>query len=224
MRLLVIEDNMRMAELIGQGLGKRGFACDLAGSLAAADDHIAVTAYDALVLDLGLPDGDGVDWLRSLPADRPPVLILTARHTLEDRVAGLDSGADDYLVKPAEIEEIAARLRALLRRPGSRAPALLELGALSFDPATREARVHGEALRLGRRESDLLEILLRRAGAVTPRETIEQALYGWDEEVTPNALEAAASRLRRRLVDAGAGDILRAVRGVGYYLGEAAAP
>lgn len=221
MRILIVEDNARMAELLGEGLGKRGFACDAATDLAGADDHMAVTAYEGIILDLGLPDGDGLDWLGTLPPDRPPVLALTGRGALEERITGLDAGADDYLVKPAEVEEIAARLRAILRRPGTRRPTLLRSGTLSFDPATRETRVKDQVLKLGRREADLLELLLRRSGAVTPRETIEAALYGWNEDVTPNAIEAVASRLRRRLTEAGAGDILHTVRGVGYYLGEA---
>ncbi|PWE17789.1 DNA-binding response regulator [Marinicauda salina] len=220
MRILLIEDNRRMAELIAEGLERRGFGVDGAAGLAAADDHVAVTDYDAVVLDLGLPDGDGLEWLRALPADRAPVLILTARHTLSERVDGLDAGADDYLVKPAAIDEIAARLRAMLRRPGRRGPTVLTTGPVSLDPATREVRLSGAPMRLGRRETDLLELLMRRAGAVTPRETIEGALYGAEEAVTPNAVEAVASRLRRRLTEAGAGDMLHAVRGVGYYLGE----
>jgi two-component system response regulator QseB len=219
MRVLVVEDNVRMAELLAEGLGRRGFTCDIGHDLAEASDFVTATTYDVLLLDLGLPDGDGVDWMRRLPRERSPVLVLTARDTLADRVAGLDSGADDYLVKPADIEEIAARLRALLRRPGLRVPAILRVGPLTFDPASREAKVEDQPLKLARREADLLEHLMRCAGAVTPRESIEASLYAWDDAVTPNAIEAVASRLRRRLAEAGAGGMLHAVRGVGYYLG-----
>jgi len=222
MRVLIIEDNERLSLLLAEGLARRGFSCDAAGSLAEADDFLAVTGYDALVLDLGLPDGDGVDWLRALTADHAPVLVLTARASIGERVTGLDAGADDYMVKPADPDEIAARLRALLRRPGTREPARIEVGALQFDPAGREARFRNTPLRLGRREAALLETLMRRPGAVVPREAIENAIYSWDETVSANALEAVASRLRRRLAEAGAGGLVHVVRGVGYYLGEVA--
>ncbi|MAC37990.1 MAG: DNA-binding response regulator [Maricaulis sp.] len=222
MRVLIIEDNERLSLLLAEGLARRGFSCDAAGSLAEADDFLAVTGYDALVLDLGLPDGDGVDWLRALTADHAPVLVLTARASIGERVTGLDAGADDYMVKPADPDEIAARLRALLRRPGTRDPARIEVGALHFDPAGREARFRDTPLRLGRREAALLETLMRRPDAVVPRETIENAIYSWDETVSANALEAVASRLRRRLAEAGAGGLVHVVRGVGYYLGEVA--
>jgi two-component system response regulator QseB len=220
MRILIVEDNERLSVLLAEGLGRRGFSCDAADSLAAADDYLAVTAYDALVLDLGLPDGDGVDWLKQLPADHPPVLVLTARSSVGERVTGLDAGADDYMIKPADPDEIAARLRALLRRPGPRDAAVIEVGALQFDPATREARFRDIPLRLGRREGALLEVLMRRPETVVPRSAIETAIYNWDETVSANALEAAASRLRRRLAEAGAGGLIHVVRGVGYYLGE----
>ena len=151
MRILIVEDNARMAELLSEGLGKRGFACDTATDLAGADDYMAVTAYEGIILDLGLPDGDGLDWLGTLPPDRPPVLALTGRGALEERITGLDAGADDYLVKPAEVEEIAARLRAILRRPGTRRPTLLSSGALSFDPATRETRLRSSSSVAARR-------------------------------------------------------------------------
>ncbi|EAP90313.1 response regulator protein [Oceanicaulis alexandrii HTCC2633] len=222
MRVLIIEDNDRLSLLLAEGLTRRGFSCDVAGSLTSAADHIAVTAYDVLVLDLGLPDGDGVDWLKSLPALHAPVLVLTARASVGERIIGLDAGADDYMVKPADPDEIAARLRALLRRPGAREPARIEVGELTFDPAAREARFKDAPLRLGRREAALLEVLMKRPDAVVPREAIETALYSWDDAVSANALEATASRLRRRLADAGAGGLIHVVRGVGYYLGEVA--
>lgn len=218
MRVLLIEDNADFASLLAEGLEKRAISSEHAANLAEAEERLAVSAYDALILDLGLPDGDGVDWLNALPDDRAPVLILTARGALSERVLGLDSGADDYLVKPAEVDEIAARLRALLRRPGARDPVVLSAGDLSFDTSSREARYDGTPIALGRKESDFLEILMRRAGKVAPRESIEAALYGLDEAVTPNALEALASRVRRRLAEAGADDMLHTVRGVGYFI------
>ena len=220
MRVLVIEDNDRLSELLAEGLSRRGFSCDTAGSLSCAADFLAVTRYDGIMLDLGLPDGDGVDWLKSLPSDHAPVLVLTARSTIGERVTGLDAGADDYMVKPADPDEIAARLRAMMRRPGARDVTALEVGVLRFDPATREAQYRDIPLRLGRRESGLLESLMRRPDGVVPQTLIENALYNWDEEVSSNALEAVASRLRRRLAEAGASGLIHGVRGVGYYLGE----
>lgn len=220
-RLLVIEDNERLAALIAEGLAGLGYRSDIAHSLADADAALAVAAFDAIVLDLGLPDGDGLDWLRGRqPASEPPALILTARGGLEDRVNGLDAGADDYLVKPFSVEELAARLRALLRRPGRRAEPVLKVGPIRYDTASRSASVGDRPLDLARREADLLELLLRRAGQVVRRGSIEDALYRFDEAVTPNALEAIVSRLRRKLDEAGAVGRLHTVRGVGYLLRE----
>lgn len=220
-RLLVIEDNQRLAALIAEGLAGLGYRSDVAHSLADADAALAVAAFDAIVLDLGLPDGDGLDWLRARqPNGEPPALILTARGGLEDRVNGLDAGADDYLVKPFSVEELAARLRALLRRPGRRTEPVLRVGSIHYDTASRSASVADRPLDLARREADLLELLLRRAGQVVRRKSIEDALYCFDEAVTPNALEAIVSRLRRKLDEAGAVGQLHTVRGVGYLLRE----
>lgn len=222
MRLLIIEDNRRMAELVADGLGRRGFVCDRAHCLQQADDAMGSASYDAIVLDLGLPDGDGVEWLASGRRHRqtPPAIILTARGALGDRIAGLDAGADDYVVKPVELDELAARIRALLRRPGARMQPVIEVGALSFDTGSRSAAAAGHNIDLSRREADLLELLLRRAGTVVPREAIENTLYGFNDPVTPNAVEAVISRLRRKLEDAGAGGALHTIRGVGYMLRE----
>lgn len=220
MRTLIVEDNAELARLLAERLSARGIDSDIACSITEADDHMAVGQFDAIMLDLGLPDGDGIDWLRGLPADRPPVLILSARSTLDDRVTGLNTGADDYLVKPAEIDEIAARLRALVRRPGRREPIVLKVDNVSFDTTSRQAEVDGRVLAIGRKEADFLEILLRNAGKVVPRERIEGALYSASEPVTPNALEAVASRLRRRFSELGENDILHTVRGVGYFFGK----
>lgn len=220
MRLLIVEDNERLAGLIAQGLGRRGFSCDIAPDLATADASLNGAAFDAVILDLGLPDGDGMAWLQRQRGLRQlvPALMLTARGGLEDRIAGLDSGADDYLVKPVDIEELAARVRALLRRPGPRVAAILEAGSLVFDPVSREARVAESPIELSRREADLLELLMRRLGTVVVRNTIEATLYSFNEPVTPNAVEATVSRLRRKLDDAGLGGQLHTVRGVGYML------
>ncbi len=224
MRLLIVEDNLRLGELLAGGLGRRGFSADIARRLADADEAMASASYDAIILDLGLPDGDGARWLAARrragnhSGPVPPALMLTARGGLEDRVAGLDAGADDYLVKPFAMEELAARLRALLRRPGPRGHSLLELGGLRFDVASRKAGFGGRALDLSRREADLLDLLLRRSGSVVTREAIENALYAFNEPVTPNAVEAVVSRLRRKLEDAGAVGLLHTIRGVGYML------
>ncbi|WP_336965803.1 response regulator transcription factor [Sphingobium aquiterrae] len=225
MRLLIIEDSARLAGLMAEGLERRGFVCDQAMSLADADAAMDAARHDALILDLGLPDGDGVGWLaaRRRRGDTVPALILTARGALEDRVTGLDAGADDYVVKPAEIAELAARIRALLRRPGPRANTVLENGALCFDTATRQAHFADRPLDLARRETDLLELLMRQAGTVVRRGMIEEALYNFNEPVTPNAVEAIVSRLRRRLDEAGARDMLHTIRGLGYMLKEAGA-
>ena len=220
MRLLIIEDNQRLAGLVASGLDRHGYACDSAHSLEAADDCIAAAKYDAIVLDLGLPDGDGLAWLaRARRAGRMvPALILTARGGLGDRIAGLDAGADDYLVKPAEVDEIAARLRALLRSPGNRAPTILASGRIAFDPVSRMASVGGQMIDLSRREGDLLELMLRREGTVVQRGAIEEALYSFNDPVTPNAIEAVISRLRRKLEEHGETGRLHTVRGVGYML------
>ncbi|MBR0551844.1 response regulator transcription factor [Stakelama marina] len=222
MRVLVVEDNERLARLTCEGLRNAGFAADPAGDLEAADEALAAANFDALILDLGLPDGDGLKWLRDRRQSRsiPPALVLTARGALEDRVAGLDAGADDYLVKPFELAEVAARLRALLRRPGARGDVELVIGPIRFDTNRREAVAHGERLELARREADLLELLMRKAGSVVRRQTIEDALYSFDASVTPNAVEATVSRLRRKLEQADCGDMLHTVRGVGYLLEE----
>lgn len=225
MRVLVIEDSGRLAQLVADGLQRRGFSCDIAHCLSQADRAMDEAAYDAIVLDLGLPDGDGIDWLATRRQYRqmPPAIVQTGRGALEDRVTGLDAGADDYVVKPVEIDELAARIRALLRRPGPRVQTVIEMGALRFDTAARTAR-HGDSdIDLARREADLLELLLRRAGTVVRRETIEDALYNFSEPVTPNAVEAVISRLRRKLDDAGAGGALHTIRGVGYMLKDIAA-
>jgi len=220
MRVLVVEDNERLAQLVADGLQRRGFSCDIAPCLADADDAIASAIYDAIILDLGLPDGDGIDWLTARRRHRqvPPAIIQTARGALEDRVTGLDAGADDYVVKPVELDELAARIRALLRRPGPRAQTMLEAGILQFDTTSRIAHCSGRQMELSRREADLLELLMRRAGTVVHRDAIEHAIYNFNEPVTPNAVEAAISRLRRKLDDVGAGGCLHTIRGIGYML------
>ena len=198
MRLLLVEDSTRLGALLREGLSRDGFAVDWRGDLEGAAEAAASVAYDLILLDPGLPDGDGLDWVRTLrrAADLTPILVLTARGGLEDRVTGLDAGADDYLVKPFELSELAARCRAILRRPGQRISPVLTLGDLAFDVASRQATCGDTPIDLSRREGDLLETLMRRAGSVVTRGALEESLYAFNEPVTPNAVEVAVSRLR----------------------------
>lgn len=220
MRLLIVDDNARLAELLAERLSARGLSADIASSIEAAEQALDAVDYDLVVLDLGLPDGDGLVWLKEKRGGgfQAPVLVITARAGLDDRVAGLDAGADDYLTKPFELDELAARLRALLRRPGSRTSPMIRAGPLQFDAAARTAAFGDQRLDLSRREADLLELLLRRAGGVVTRSAIEDRLYRFDETFTPNAVEAIVSRLRRKLEEVGGDELLHTVRGVGYLL------
>ena len=220
MRLLLIEDNIRLAEHVREGLEREGFAVDSFGTVCDGAAAKTSAPYDAAILDLGLPDGDGIDLLTEWRArgDTTPVLILTARDGLEDRVRGLNSGGDDYLLKPFEMDELIARVRALLRRPGGALGAVLTAGNLSFDTSAREVMIDGEAVSVSRREMGVLEQLLRRKGRVVPKGVLEEKLYGFDEEVTANTVEANISRLRKRLTGAGATVTVHTLRGVGYLL------
>lgn len=225
MRLLLVEDSDRLAPLIVGALQRAGYVVDCVSTLAEADAAVAGVAYDLLLLDLGLPGGDGLDWLRERreKALRCPVLVVTARSRLEDRVAGLDTGADDYIVKPFETDELLARCRAVLRRPGTLLGDRLSAGNLSLDTAAREISIAGRWLEAGKREIALLEALIRRIGHVVRRSVLEDTLYSFGEEITPNAIEAQVSRLRRRLAGAGATVAIHTVRGIGYMLREEAA-
>jgi two-component system OmpR family response regulator len=225
MRILLVEDHQPLAEATRDALARAGFAVDLAADVAEAREYIELDAHDLMVLDLGLPDGCGLDLLvETRRSGATPVLVLTARDALEDRLAGLDGGADDYVLKPVEMSELVARCRAILRRPGNRLGAVLELGTLRLDTVARQAEVDGRPLLLGRRELGVLEQLLRRKGRVAPRRAIEDALYGLDDEVSPNAVDAAVSRLRRALEAAGAPVAMHTVRGVGWMLGGPGGP
>lgn len=218
MRLLLVEDNVRLAELIVQGLVNEGFVVDWRDTLEDGREAREAGAYDLVLLDLNLPDGDGLDLVRTLrrQGDVAPILVLTARGGLGDRIAGLDVGADDYLVKPFDIAELAARCRALLRRPGSSLGVVLQAGNLELDTATRTVTVAGVRVETPPRELALLELLLRRSGQVVPKGSLEDSLYSMDADVTPNALETAVSRLRKRLASSGADITLRTAHGVGY--------
>lgn len=222
MKALVVEDNERLAEFIKMGLVQAGFVCDGATSLGYASALVETVVFDVIILDLGLPDGDGLRWLKKLRAsgNAVPVLILTARGGPGDRVSGLDTGADDYVVKPFEIAELLARCRALLRRPGAVLGPVLAVGDVSLLTAERTVTVNGAQVELGKRETGILESLMRRGGKVVTRETMEQQVYSFDDEFTPNALEAAMSRLRKKLSEAGSKADIQTVRGVGYIMTE----
>lgn len=222
-RILLVEDHESVRGLAAGHLQDRGFTVDQATDLSSARAAMAAAAYDALVVDLGLPDGDGLELLRGRGPDaEPPAVIVTARDGVSDRIQGLNAGADDYLVKPFDLQELEARLRAVLRRPGRRRHVILRLGALEFDTASREATVAGAPLQLRRREALLLETLMGGAGRIVVRDLLEERLYGFDEAFTPNALEAVVSRLRRALDDSGSGLSIEARRGIGYVLAERA--
>ncbi|HVO17051.1 MAG TPA: response regulator transcription factor [Alphaproteobacteria bacterium] len=222
MRILLIEDHKRLAELVVRGLAEAGFRTD---AFATADDGLAAAktvGYDAIVLDLGLPDRDGFEVLRELRggADKRPILILTARDQVDDRVAGLDGGADDYMLKPFAMKELAARLRALLRRPDAILGKLLSVGNIVLDTVSRQVKVDGRALAVPPRELETLELLMRRAGQVVSRRAIEDRVYGFSDDVQPNAVEAVISRLRKRLTGQNSSAEIHTMRGVGYLLTE----
>jgi DNA-binding response OmpR family regulator len=224
MRLLAVEDEPSLASLLHAALARAGFAVDVADGVRPATSSLAAADYEAIILDLGLADGDGMTLLRSLRkrGDSTPVLILTARDAPEDRVAGLDAGADDYVIKPFHMNEVIARVRALLRRPNATLGVRLELANLTYDTPTRVAVVDEDTVvPLSPRESSLLEMLLRRAGRVVPREALEQGLYNFDTPTTLNAVEVLVHRLRKRLSDAGAKLAIHTIRGVGYLLAAA---
>ena len=220
MRLLLIEDNRRLADYLATALQNSGFAVDHVSTTADAEGALAGTHYDTLLLDLGLPDKDGLIWLgeqRRRDMTRP-VLVITARDSLEELVAGFNQGADDYLRKPFELDELIARVRALLRRPGEALGTRLCAGNISFDTNGREVTVNGVPVEFGRREMDGLELLMRRLGRVVPKSAIEDAIYAFGEELASNAIEVLVHRIRRRLQDAGADMHIHTLRGVGYVL------
>ena len=216
MRILVVEDDALLGDAIQAGLRQQGFVPDWVRDGVAADAALAQGAHAAVVLDLGLPRRSGLEVLARLRGrkDPVPVLILTARDTVEDRIAGLDAGADDYLVKPFDLGELAARLRALTRRASGSTTAAVVVGALSLDPATREVAWRGEAKTLSRKEFALLHAFMLNAGRVMSREQLEEKLYGWGEEIESNALEVHLHHLRRKLFPG----VVQTLRGVGYLM------
>ena len=220
MKFLVVEDNVRLATLIATSLREAGHAVDTTAAAEEARHYIAASPYDLIILDLGLPDQDGVDLLRELRGRRqaPPVLVATARGALNDRIHGLELGADDYLVKPFHVSELLARCRAILRRPGAPMAQELTAGNMAVDADSRELRIAGELVPMPPKELDALILLMRRAGRVVAREAFSEAVGDDHRTVGANAIEAIISRLRRRLVAAQSSVGIVTVRGVGYML------
>lgn len=217
MRVLLVEDDPMIGEAMHAALKDAAYAADWVRDGRTALDALVGQHYDLVLLDLGLPGKDGLEVLGAIRAraDPVPLLIVTARDGLDDRLRGLDGGADDYLLKPFEMAELLARMRAVLRRKGGQAAPLLGNGVLALDPATREATVNGgPAVRLSQREFALLRALLLRPGAILSRSELEDRLYGWGEEVESNAVEFLIHALRRKL----GADAIRNVRGVGWMV------
>lgn len=216
MRVLIVEDDPMIGASIRTGLRQDGYTADWARDGNSAEAAVATNEYDAILLDLGLPGRSGLEllaqWRRK--KNTVPILIITARDSVDDRIAGLDTGADDYLVKPFDLNELAARLRALLRRRSGRATPVIEHGPLHLDPATREVRLNGTAVKLSGREFALLHALLQAPGVPLSRSQLEDRLYGWEEEIGSNAVEVHIHALRRKI----GSELIRNVRGVGYMV------
>ena len=230
MRILVVEDDAGIASGLRSNLQQRGYAVDVCDSVAGAWSALRAERFDAVLLDLGLADGDGSELLRrlrlspqssdkvaalsALPDPATPVLIVTARDQVSQRIAGLDQGADDYLVKPFDVDELDARLRALLRRAAGRAAPTIVHGALHIDPAARTVRLNGQLIDMSPREFSILLVLLQARGRVLSRQQIEEGLYSWQSAIDSNAVEVHIHHLRRKL---GSSCILT-MRGVGYFM------
>lgn len=227
MRILLLEDHRAVSDIVAGHLRTHGFEVD---AVRRGDEALAASAdarYDAIILDLGLPDMDGMDVLARLRRERGsdlPAIILSARDRVDDRIGGLDAGADDYIVKPFDLAELEARLRAVLRRPGARDNPLYAFGDIRFDPASRSATVAGCPMALTRREACVMEELVRAAGRTVVKDVLEERVYGFEDVFSENALEAAISRLRRRLSSAGSAVSIETMRGIGYRLRTSEAP
>jgi two-component system OmpR family response regulator/two-component system response regulator QseB len=216
MRLLLVEDDEQLGRATQAGLAEAGFAVDWVRDGVAADAALSTEDFAAVVLDLGLPRRSGLDVLARLRAagKKTPVLILTARDAIEDRVKGLDTGADDYVVKPFRLEEVAARLRALVRRSHGAAAPVLKVGPITLDPATRAVTCRARSVELSTREFGVLRELMLNAGRVLSRDQLQSRVYRWGEEVESNAIEVHVHHLRRKLF----ADAIRTIRGVGYMM------
>ena len=222
MRLLYVEDNEKLALNTAASLREAGFVVDLVHMAADALHAVKSFQYDAVILDLGLPDSDGMDLLPCIKGinSQTPVIICTARDALEDRLKGLNTGSDDYLVKPFAVAELVARVNAVLRRPGGALGTTLSVGNLTFETADRSLAVDGVICAFSKRELALLELFLRKSANVINKDAIESALYGFDDAATPNAIEVLTHRVRKKLVDYGATVEIHNLRGIGYILKE----
>lgn len=216
MRILLAEDDLQLGDGLTVGLRQSGFAVDWVRDGEMADLALSTETFDLLVLDLGLPKLAGMEVLKRLRSRSQmlPVLILTARDATGDKVLGLDAGADDYLVKPIDLDELAARIRALTRRTAGRAAPLLIHGELTVDPAAHAVTLAGQAVELSSREFSLLQMLLENTGRVLSRSQLEQSIYGWHDEPESNALEVHIHHLRKKL----GSSLIRTLRGVGYTI------
>ena len=216
MRILIVEDDPMLGEGLQTGLRQAGFHPEWVKDGEAAWQTLAHESFNAVVLDLGLPRLDGIEVLRRVRANEPklPILVLTARDTAQDVIAGLDSGADDYMIKPCDLGELAARLRALIRRAAGAAAPIIQIGLVSLDPASREVRYDSKIVELSPREFDLLHELMLNAGKVLTRAQLESKIYPWGEEVESNALEVHVHHLRKKT----ATEVIKTVRGVGYLM------
>jgi two-component system response regulator QseB len=214
MRVLLVEDDELLGDGVSAGLKQYGYTIDWLKDGLSAEQALRTESFDAIILDIGLPKKTGLELLESIRShgNVTPVLILTARETVEDRIKGLDCGADDYLVKPFDLDELCARLRALQRRLSSRAIPLIEHGGITLDPASHAVSLNGEEVALSRREFALLHKLLENAGRVLSREYLTQTLYGWDDDVDSNALEVHIHNLRKKF----GSKFIKTIRGVGY--------
>lgn len=218
MRILIVEDDPLLADGLTRSLRQGDYAVDCVSDGLKADHALAAQSYDLLILDLGIPGVDGFEILRRLRrrGSKTPVMVLTARDTLTDRVKGLDLGADDYMTKPFELPELEARARALIRRGQAGGASLITNGSLAMDTAGRRVTMDGEPLELTAREFGVLEVLMMRSGRVVGKEQLAEKLYGWDEEVGPNAIEVCVHRLRKKIEPARV--TIRTIRGLGYLL------
>lgn len=216
MRVLLVEDDPMIGESIRTGLRQDGFRVDWVRDGVAAETAMLDEVYEAMLLDLGLPRKQGLEVLKAIrrKGNKTPVLIVTARDAVSERIAGLDSGADDYIVKPFDLDELAARIRAVMRRQSGRAETVIEYAGVVMNPASREASLEGKTLALSAHEFALLEALLQRPGMILSRQQLEEKLYGWDEEVESNTIEVYIHSLRSKL---GTG-FIKNIRGVGYMV------
>ncbi|MEJ6473928.1 response regulator [Pseudoalteromonas piscicida] len=220
MRVIITEDNQQLAEFIQQAIAQDGHAADIATTAAQSTQFMQSWQYDALILDLGLPDKDGLEVIREIRKQQNtlPILILTARGSVDDRIKGLDLGADDYLNKPFAIDELKARLRALLRRPSSYTGNLLTHNNLSVDTKARRVTVAGDNLTMGKTEVAILEYMIRNAGLTVGKDALYDAIYAMGFEVTDNAIQVAVHRIRKKLESSNAQTTINTLRGIGYIL------